>query len=346
MVKKRTIRTIWFTVNRKCNFRCPWCYAKSSGYQDDNMSISTLNNLMEFAEYFKVPNVLLIGGEPTVYPHLEYAISALSQKGIGVNLVSNGFKFSSYDFASKMKDLGLERTSISLKGLNEEEYFHNTGIKALPIIMKAVENLKSLNIRFHLSITLSEKMLQRSSELLHLLSKIDPPSVFIEYVNPTVVDDRVQTVGVPSPSQIAESFIQLHGLLKQGGHNCSFNLGIPLCLFSTDFIDEIEAEGKTLSVCHARGGSGVVFLQNGDVIPCHQFMSNTLGEFGLDYKTPEEFETFWNGQITEEFYALTNRLPAELCSKCSLWEKCGGGCFLRWFYFQPKNVIIGTTYTR
>ncbi len=26
-------KNMWLTVNRSCNFRCPWCYAKSTEYK-------------------------------------------------------------------------------------------------------------------------------------------------------------------------------------------------------------------------------------------------------------------------------------------------------------------------
>ena len=63
------VRGCWITVNRSCNLRCKWCYAKSSEYDLDNsMDFTLFKKLVDIATDLKVKNFLLIGGEPTIHP--------------------------------------------------------------------------------------------------------------------------------------------------------------------------------------------------------------------------------------------------------------------------------------
>ena len=64
----RNIKTGWLTVTRKCNNFCEWCYTQNklsceSMKFDDAMS--SVDKLVEMG----VKRIVLIGGEPTLYPN-------------------------------------------------------------------------------------------------------------------------------------------------------------------------------------------------------------------------------------------------------------------------------------
>ncbi|NIA02325.1 MAG: radical SAM protein [Nitrospirae bacterium] len=61
----------WLTVNRACNFRCKWCYASETEYQQaDEMTPATAEQLLRLASDLGITHILFIGGEPTLWPHL------------------------------------------------------------------------------------------------------------------------------------------------------------------------------------------------------------------------------------------------------------------------------------
>jgi radical SAM protein with 4Fe4S-binding SPASM domain len=61
----------WFTVNRQCNFRCPWCYGEDTHYSSkDTMSLATAKELAQITAEVGVRYINIIGGEPTLWPHL------------------------------------------------------------------------------------------------------------------------------------------------------------------------------------------------------------------------------------------------------------------------------------
>ena len=58
----------WLTVNRACNLRCKWCYSRAvSG--SASMDITLAKRVIAFIGELPIKYVILIGGEPTIYPH-------------------------------------------------------------------------------------------------------------------------------------------------------------------------------------------------------------------------------------------------------------------------------------
>lgn len=60
----------WLTVNRRCNLRCGWCYARDTDYKSKDMSLDLAEKLINFFKELAVTQTVVLGGEPTVYPHL------------------------------------------------------------------------------------------------------------------------------------------------------------------------------------------------------------------------------------------------------------------------------------
>jgi len=52
----------WLTVNRFCNFRCSWCYAKETQFRpEDDMSFDLACELVNLMTSLGVRNTILIG---------------------------------------------------------------------------------------------------------------------------------------------------------------------------------------------------------------------------------------------------------------------------------------------
>lgn len=94
-----------------------------------------------------------------------------------------------------------------------------------------------------------------------------------------------------------------------------------------------------MTCCHIQGGEGLIFDQEGSVLPCNHFPSHPLGKFGVDFHDAKSFEKFWHGEEINNFRDITRRYPAEKCTDCSYWDQCGGGCFIEWLAFQPSDYI-------
>ena len=59
------------TLTRSCNLRCSFCYAKKTGYIDnDIIEYENLKKIVDFCSEAKVKYIVFTGGEPVLYPKL------------------------------------------------------------------------------------------------------------------------------------------------------------------------------------------------------------------------------------------------------------------------------------
>lgn len=82
-VGKRNIKEyeILWDINRTCNNKCWYCINKSYEAENIELSIDELTKIIEYIKFAhsKLENlkVTILGGEPTVHPHIEYIINSL-----------------------------------------------------------------------------------------------------------------------------------------------------------------------------------------------------------------------------------------------------------------------------
>jgi MoaA/NifB/PqqE/SkfB family radical SAM enzyme len=81
-------------ITYACNFKCEYCYQsdEKTGWrpQDRMLSKENAENFIHFLGRFdKTFSITLAGGEPLVYPHLEYLCENICKLGHKVNIVTN-----------------------------------------------------------------------------------------------------------------------------------------------------------------------------------------------------------------------------------------------------------------
>ena len=60
--------TVWLTLNRKCNNNCSWCYAQRA--EKEEMDFKKAKMCIGNLAALGIKNIVLIGGEPTIYPQI------------------------------------------------------------------------------------------------------------------------------------------------------------------------------------------------------------------------------------------------------------------------------------
>jgi radical SAM protein with 4Fe4S-binding SPASM domain len=127
--------------------------------------------------------------------------------------------------------------------------------------------------------------------------------------------------------------------LKESGQSYSFYMTIPLCILDPDVKNELVNSKKITTSCHVPKGSGVIFSEDDEVLPCNHFTDVSYGKLGKDFRTAEEFKVFWNSEESLQFRKEFNSFPHANCSTCADWAVCGGGCKIKWMYYDPKDYI-------
>lgn len=142
---------LWIELTNKCNLNCIHCYADSSPYNEleTKLDYKYWKNILIDAYSLNCKNVQFIGGEPTIYPHLNKLIVDAKQIGYEfIEVYTNGTVLSDEHLRTFLdNDVNL---AFSIYSADKE--IHNKITKGKGSFTKTVKNIKraknsGLNIR-------------------------------------------------------------------------------------------------------------------------------------------------------------------------------------------------------
>ena len=339
------ISTAWITLNRTCNLRCRWCYAKGTNFSSfDNMSDELVYALLSFLSEIGVNCVHFTGGEPTLKSNLLQYISFSSKLGLYSSLFTNGIMLSEKKYVNSLKFAGLQGVNLSLKGWSEESYIHNTGVNAFTSSFKAIENLSELNMNYLVSFVLScdnidAYLIAVSNALNHGASM-----VYLSFEQDFSVFDGVkESSGDVSASNLIQlvqkfehSYDELNKITKG---KFIVHQSLPFCIWRKDLIETMKQRGQLSANCQMRERSGLVFSTNGSLILCNFMHQIPIGKFGVDFFDINTFNQFWKSEKISSIYSTLSSLPSSICNTCEYMTECGGGCIANWCHFNHNELL-------
>lgn len=338
------INSVWLTINRICNFRCPWCYAEDTKYlKSDDMSFDLAKRLVDFSKTLGVKGILLIGGEPTYYPHFFELVKYIKKQEMHVTLVTNGYRFADMNFVKKTEESGLDTIGFSIKAANAKQQIELTRVDAFEDVKRAIKNLSTIkNIKVGYSTVISKDTIDNMEEFAQMLADLDNTK-YLGYstCNPTLdKSGHVDKNYVPEPKSlvraIVEKFDAINEILK---NKVSIEQSLASCIWPKDFIDKLKEKKQISFGCHLQDRNGLIFDKDGKIIPCNSLPAFPIGQYGVDFTTKEDFEKFW---MSEELINLYNKIyeyPSIKCQTCGDYLECGGGCPLKWFAYNAKKML-------
>lgn len=73
-----------------CNYSCPYCYAFINGVPKNELTYQELINVIEQAKALGAQRIIILGGEPLIYPRIFELIDFISSLAMETELFSNG----------------------------------------------------------------------------------------------------------------------------------------------------------------------------------------------------------------------------------------------------------------
>ncbi len=130
----------WLEINllSECNGSCSWCIEKDGYHPLKHVGWSTI---VSKAIGFGAKNVILLGGEPTLYKDIKLIINNLSLSNINVWMTTNGSLLTPVFIKNNLR--GITGINISIHHHNMLENFKVTGIKIDKYLL--VESIKTLH---------------------------------------------------------------------------------------------------------------------------------------------------------------------------------------------------------
>jgi radical SAM protein with 4Fe4S-binding SPASM domain len=338
-----TLKLMWLTVNRGCNFRCAWCYAAGSEYRiKDEVPLSFALHILEIARQLGVGKLFLIGGEPTLWPCLFDFNDAMKFVGMKSTLVTNAFKFSNDRFWEKYLEHPNTHIGASFKAFNPESLVENTKVTAFADVTKGLRRVFEYQPNSIASFVYSRPYVSHFLDMVKYAVDCGAFGVSVNFCSPAIhkdhIDDRFLINIDVLVNEITSVYEEAHAIT--GGH-LVFVMKHPLCIWPQDFIQVLKDRGQISTTCHLQHQSGGIIDTDGSLLICNSMFGFPIGRYGQDFKSAESLATFFGSEQIREYFAQIKTYPSKKCIDCEVFEDCSGGCSLLWTVYSPDSVITG-----
>lgn len=333
----------WLTINRSCNLRCSWCYAKNTNYlAKDNMNIGLAKELVDVCDELKIKHITIIGGEPTIYPNLFEIIEYINSKQIKCGIVTNGLAFEKEEFIDKLINLGINNFSISLKGENREIFNKITGFDKWDNVIAGIKNLVKKNCSVSISMVLTEDNIDTFIEGVKECYSLGVSHFRFSFCYEFNSNNDAVNYSDPSiPKKMIKKFVEIYPKLNEAC-NGRFNLfqSYPLCLWDDEFIKMLIKRNQVSSICQLLNTSGLLFDSNGHLIPCNAMYEIKMGQYGVDFNNGKELLEHLKTEEIKKAYKVLTGVPSIKCIECPKLKYCGGGCVCQWTNYNFEDLFV------
>lgn len=149
----------------RCNGKCSFCIDKN-GFKPQHHA-----HWIELAESIiaqNKKNILLLGGEPTLYPDLHALIIFLQQKGKNIYITTNGSKLMDLNFVNKLNLVSCINISIHHWDLMVNKEI--TGIQLTKSeLIKAIEKLHSFGVKVRFNCNCIKGYIDSKSKIMRYI---------------------------------------------------------------------------------------------------------------------------------------------------------------------------------
>lgn len=148
------VRILEIVLTPRCSMNCPICSVMSTvGNASSDMSLDDIEKIIMAN---KRKEFILWGMEPTEHPLIEKVLELFKKHKKTAMLFTNGQKIADIDFLCKLKKAGLKHVYLQFDGFNDQTYEKLRSASLIENKIKALENLKELNISTTLNVTLAK----------------------------------------------------------------------------------------------------------------------------------------------------------------------------------------------
>ncbi|MBL4903201.1 MAG: radical SAM protein [Desulfocapsa sp.] len=82
--------SIEIEFSRICNFRCSYCYVPEKKECKGELSTDEIKNVIVQAKELGARKIIILGGEPSIYPHLPEMLKFIDSHGFEIEMFTNG----------------------------------------------------------------------------------------------------------------------------------------------------------------------------------------------------------------------------------------------------------------
>lgn len=322
---------VW-NMTRTCNLKCIHCYSDSEykQYQGELTTEEARRFVDDLAE-FRVPVILLSGGEPFLREDFFELIGYAARRGLRVTISTNGTLINK-EVARRVKELGVSYVGISLDGIGEtnDRFRGKTG--AFESALRGIRNCLEIGQKVGLRFTINAHNYRDLDDIFHLVEEEGIPRVCFYHLVYTgrggelMKDDLTHHQTREALELIIRRTLEFHarGLEKEILTVDNHADGVYLYLKVLE--KDPDSAADILQHLRRNGGnrSGIAIGQvdhQGDV---HADQFSQGHKFGNVRETP--FSKIWTEARHPILAGLRNRKPLlkGRCAACHWLDVCNG----------------------
>jgi len=173
---------IWNLI-RRCNLACKHCYSISADTDfPGELSTEEVYRVMDDLKGFRVPVLILSGGEPLMRPDIFDISRRAKQMGFYVGLSTNGTLIDESNI-DRIAETGYDYVGISIDGLRETHDRFRRLEGAYDASMKAIRLCHARGIKVGMRFTMTQDNARELPELLDLMEQEGIDKFYLSHLN-------------------------------------------------------------------------------------------------------------------------------------------------------------------
>ncbi|WP_258360551.1 radical SAM/SPASM domain-containing protein [Moorella sulfitireducens] len=327
---------VW-NCTRACNLKCRHCYAAAGPMPDnEEMDNGAAREFLEQLAAFRVPVLLLSGGEPLARPDIFDLIAGAVQKGLRVTLSTNGTLIDR-NTARELKKIGVSYVGVSLDGVEERHDTFRGQKGAFAAALEGIRNCLAIGQRVGLRFTINRANVDQLGEIFYLMKEEGiPRACFYHLVysgrgSELVAEDLSQEESRATMDRLIDATRRL----KEQGREVEIltvdNHADGIYLYLQLRRRDPERAAAVLELLRLNGGnrSGIAIGAvdwAGNVHPDQFTLHHTLGNV-----RERPFGEIWTDLSNHLLRGLRDRKPLlkGRCRTCAWLDMCNGNCRAR-----------------
>lgn len=312
LIEKR----IHINLTNNCNMRCDHCFVSAGIVERKSLDYYKLiEKVKEIQSINGLTEVVLSGGEPLVYEHIYELLNELSDNYIV--LFTNGTLINQNNYLNICNNIS--EIQISFEGVSEEVYEKIRGKGNYAKVIRAINLLKTQNIRIVLAITiLPSTLYDVRDNLLSFIESLEYDNLEIRLNNEIEMTGNALNLDFSNYNKLESDKILIN-LMEELKNN-----GVTIK----------SSTKKNVRYTNCGIGTNIVIDYDGKIYPCNKFSSYYIP---FDTEVTKLIDSF--NKLNKE----TSCLRMKSCKSCYLKYICCGGCRIDNFKKNGDMLVTNCT---
>lgn len=167
---------VW-NCTRSCNLKCIHCYAVAGNKKyEGELTTEEARSFIESLHAFKVPVLLISGGEPLMREDILHLARYAGQMGIRTTFSTNGTLIK-METARQLKDIGVSYVGISLDGLGDNNDRFRGYKGAFDLAVQGIENCLAVGQKVGLRFTINKHNISQIQSVFNFVEEMNIPRI-------------------------------------------------------------------------------------------------------------------------------------------------------------------------